>query len=344
MVLGASSSIVHPTLLNISPEAVIPAKAGIQLRNSGFRVKSGMTIKIKGLLTQYAIVLVCLWIIGILMGGCSFGRSQQQDLLKEYRKKIEMQKAVLAKDEEKQIRAPELGAEEYERLGDLYLTQGNMDLAFLQYDKALRMDPSRIHIRYKLGRLFLEKGIPEEARREFQEIFKVAPNDALAHEGLGRVYFIQANFAEAERSFQRAIDLESNLWQSHNFLGIIFDRHGKFELAISHYRTAIALKPNSPMLHNNLGISLFLKRDYEEAVSAFTKALTLENSNKKIHNNLALALSKLERYEEAFEAFRKGGNETSAYYNLGNVYMREGKVEEANRVFEKAKIKGEIVR
>jgi len=44
------------TLLDISSEAVIPAKAGIQLRNTGFRVKPGMTIKVKGLLTQYTTI------------------------------------------------------------------------------------------------------------------------------------------------------------------------------------------------------------------------------------------------------------------------------------------------
>ena len=31
----------------------ISAKAGIQIENNGFRVKPGMTIKVKGLLTQY---------------------------------------------------------------------------------------------------------------------------------------------------------------------------------------------------------------------------------------------------------------------------------------------------
>jgi hypothetical protein len=55
---------VRPTLLYISSEAVIPAKAGIQIasgpegpmaqrENTGFRVKPGMTIKVKGLLTRY---------------------------------------------------------------------------------------------------------------------------------------------------------------------------------------------------------------------------------------------------------------------------------------------------
>ena len=47
------SNKVRPTLLYMSPETVIPAKAGIQIENTGFRVKPGMTIKVKGLLTQY---------------------------------------------------------------------------------------------------------------------------------------------------------------------------------------------------------------------------------------------------------------------------------------------------
>ena len=47
------SSAVRPTLLYINSETVIPAKAGIQFANTGFRAKPGMTIKVKGLLTQY---------------------------------------------------------------------------------------------------------------------------------------------------------------------------------------------------------------------------------------------------------------------------------------------------
>ena len=47
------TSVVRPTLLYMSSEAVIPAKAGIQFKNTGFRVKPGMTIKVKELLTQY---------------------------------------------------------------------------------------------------------------------------------------------------------------------------------------------------------------------------------------------------------------------------------------------------
>ena len=47
------AGVVRLRLINISPEAVIPAKAGIQPRNTGFRVKPGMTIKGNGLLTRH---------------------------------------------------------------------------------------------------------------------------------------------------------------------------------------------------------------------------------------------------------------------------------------------------
>jgi Flp pilus assembly protein TadD len=351
MAFKALTDTGRPALFYIGSETLTPASspsplpAGERLRpRGGYRrlkqpvsstgqteaslVQAGMIIKINEFLMHYVSILICLWITAIMTGGCSsFGKSQQPDLFKEYRKKLEMQKAALAKEEEKQIVAPELGAEEHERLGNLYLRQGNPDLAFLEYDKALRRDPSRTHIHYKLGRLFLEREIPEEAAREFQEILKVAPDDALAHEGMGRVYFKQADFAEAERSFKRAIDLKNDLWQSHNFLGIIYDRQGTFDLAITHYRSAIALKPNSSMLYNNLGISLLLKREYEEAVGAFKEALSLENSNRKIHNNLALALSKLKSVEEAIEA-RKGREEASAHDIPIDTQIQGGKSEE----------------
>ncbi len=62
----------------------------------------------------------------------------------------------------------------------------------------------------------------------------------------------------------------------------------------------------------------------------------MDGSNGRFYNNLALALCKLERYQDAFEAFKKGKDEATAYYNLGCVYMMEGKNKEAVAAFQKA--------
>ena len=45
--------VVRPTHLYIIARAVIPAKAGIQFRNTGFRVKPGMKSRVKEFLTHY---------------------------------------------------------------------------------------------------------------------------------------------------------------------------------------------------------------------------------------------------------------------------------------------------
>jgi Tfp pilus assembly protein PilF len=73
---------------------------------------------------------------------------------------------------------PEMTAEECERLGDRYLAQGNMDMAFIHYQKALHADPKQVRFRYKVGYLFLERGMVKEAQAEFQEIVKSNPGYA----------------------------------------------------------------------------------------------------------------------------------------------------------------------
>jgi|GEM_PF-6402343 len=47
--------VMNLTLLYIDFRTVIPAKAGIQFKNSGFRVRPGMTNKVKGFLTHRTI-------------------------------------------------------------------------------------------------------------------------------------------------------------------------------------------------------------------------------------------------------------------------------------------------
>jgi tetratricopeptide (TPR) repeat protein len=278
-----------------------------------------------------SLLLVC--VMGLL--GCA-AKNGQQHSFKEYRKIMERQKAAVAREEKPADQMPEMKASEYERLGDSYLKQGKIDFAFFQYDKALRLDPTQSRVRYKMGRLLIEKSRTEEAKNEFQEILKANPDHALAYEGMGRVFFKTGHFEEAERNFQQALRLDPSLWQAHHFLGIINDRQGQFGSAIAQYKSAIVLQPNEGLLFNNLGISLFLSGEYDKAIRAFLEALRIENSNQKIYNNLALALCKSERYHEGLEAFKQAGDEASAHYNLGCVYMLEGKYKEAIESFEKA--------
>jgi len=277
--------------------------------------------------------------LGIAMGNCACTpRTPQTNLTPpiDHKKIMARQKAELADEEAALKKVPEKNGEGYEMSGDQFLSQGKIDKAFKQYFEALQLDPGKDRLRYKMGRLFLEKGLPEEAKKEFQEILKVNPDHALAFEGLGRAYFHMHAYSEAEKNFRQAIQLDPDLWQAHNFLGISYDHQGNYDAAMTEYRAAIALRPKVGSLFNNLGMSLFLKGEYEKAMMAFAEASKIEPSNKRISNNLALALYKLGRYPEALEVFKRAGDEPGAYYNMGSLFMMEGKNREAVIAFEKA--------
>jgi Flp pilus assembly protein TadD/LysM repeat protein len=231
---------------------------------------------------------------------------------------------------------PEMTAAEYERSGDDYFNSGNLQQAFLQYDKSVRLEPENLRIRYKIGLLFLLNKMFSDAMLEFQEVMRKEPQNALAHEGMGLALFQQQKIAEAERYFIKALELNQNLWKSHNCLGIIYDKRKDYPRAIAAYQKAIALKQDNALLYNNLGLSYLFSGNYDSAIKAFDTAMGFRSVPNKVYNNMGLALGLSGRYQEALETFKKVSDEATAYNNLGCVLLMKGDYERANQAFEKA--------
>ncbi|MGD8529420.1 MAG: tetratricopeptide repeat protein [Syntrophobacterales bacterium] len=231
---------------------------------------------------------------------------------------------------------PEMTCDEYERLGDVYFSRGDLGTAFVQYDKALKLNPDNSNIHYKKGLLLVIGNMNENSILEFRQVLRNEPAHALSHEGLGLAYFQMKKYDEAEACFRKASELDSTLWRTHNFLGVIYDYKKQYKKAIREYQEAVALKQNNGVFYNNMGISYFLAGDYQKAIAAFNRGLSTKSTDSRLSNNLGLVLAEMGRYREALEAFRKGGNEAQAYNNLGCIYLKHGKYEKAKRCFEKA--------
>jgi Flp pilus assembly protein TadD len=284
---------------------------------------------------SWVAVPALLGVIILVTGGCASSNSQQA-VFGEYKKLLEKQKAGMPMEEVAVRKLPEMTAPEYERLGDTYLRQGNLNMAYLQYDKALRMEPKETRVRYKVGLMFLKKDLPDEALKEFQEIVTHDATYALAYDGIGQALLKKNQYDEAEKQFRHALALSPELWQGHNFLGILYDRQHRYDAAIAEYQAALALKPDQGFLLNNLGMSYYFKGDYEGAVRVFTEALKTAPDQNRIYNNLGLALAKLGRDRDALEAFKNGGDTAKAYNNLGVIYLGEKRYQEAIAAFEQA--------
>ncbi len=283
--------------------------------------------------TTFAIVVIS------FLHGCALKDPYVSSSQVSYREIMNRQKTDLPTDIQNQRDGSSITAETCESFGDYQLKHGNMDGAFVQYDRALRLDPENLRVRYKIGHLFLERRLPDEALKEFEKILKLDSSYTLAYEGMGQALMQMGRYDQAEKNFYQAIELDSNLWLSHNFLGMIYDRRLCFDEAIVHYERAIGLKSDEDFLFNNLGMSYYLKGDYEKSAQMLRKAIEVKPSstkNPKIYNNLGLALGRLERYEEALNTFEKVGDRAAAYNNLGCIYLEQEKYEEATAAFKKA--------
>ena len=276
-------------------------------------------------------------VLVISLGGCAGPKKEVTYNQGEYQQVLDRQKAGLAlSDVEASSDSKDLSPKELQRLGDLYLQQGNPALAIVQYQHAVEADPSLFRIHYKMGAMFLKKGLPQDAIQHFQEVLKHDDQDALTFEGLGEAYFRMGKEEEAETSFRKAIALQPDRWQTRNFLGMLLDRQKRHQDAIIEYEQGLRLRPDEATLLNNAGLAYYLLGRYEDAVQSFHRALLTGSGQPKIHNNLGLALAKLARYHDALESFRRASNEEEAYNNLGVFYLSNGKAGNAVACFKKA--------
>ena len=276
-------------------------------------------------------LLALLMPLGLMSSGCeSLSASASQT------SPHEVVSARQAKAEDVLKPLPEMTAHDYDVLGDQYHQQGNLSLAFVQYDKALRLEPNRSDIRYKKSSILLQRASLTEAVQSFQDILNRDPTYALAYEGLGESYLRLNRLDEAEQSCHKAIALDAVRWRAYNCLGMTYDRKQRFQNAVEAYQHAIKLQPQQAMLLNNLGLSYYAQGRYQDSANILKQSLSLEKDQSRVYNNLGVVLSKLGRYEEALSIFTQGGSKAQAYNNLGVMHMAEGNYQQAISSFEKA--------
>jgi Flp pilus assembly protein TadD len=224
----------------------------------------------------------------------------------------------------------------YEHSGDSYFQQNDYHKAFLNYDRAVQLNPQNTNAQYKRGLTRLSAGQYQTALEEFSSILEHHPTYALGYEGQGRAYFLLSDQKHAMKSFQKAISIDARLWRSFAFLGILYDMKNQHEVARKAHRHAIQIQPDKGVLYNNLGISYLMVSDYDGAVRSFKTSLEKNYQHSKVYNNLGYALSKKGQYEEAYHAFLKAGNLSTAYNNLGCGFLANDDPENAMVYFRKA--------
>ena len=203
----------------------------------------------------------------------------------------------------------------YAQIGEAYRVKSSVEQnqrwlveAEANAKKAVELDNRIPSVYVTLGRMHDQAGKHDLALQEFQHALSIDPHNATAMAGMGRAYELAGRSNDAEASFRKAADLQPNDWDAHNNLAMFYDRQSKYPESISEFKKALELAPDSAQVLFNLG------------------ATYIDAGDSKY---FAAAEDTLKRSIAIHPSF-------PAYANLGALYDREGKYQEAAAMTQKA--------
>ena len=220
--------------------------------------------------------------------------------------------------------------------GDAAMVKGDTDRALFEYIRALEKEGADGETLYKIGRVHLSRGDNKRAKLAFMLALKEIPEHAGALLEVGLLQMQSREYDAARQTLEHALQLAPNSPKALNALGVLEDMQKNFQQAQIHYRKAIALGGDTPLYLNNLGYSRYLAGDQAGAERAFNDALRLRPNHTRAWRNLGLVYAKTERYQEALDAFGKIEAEHQAYNDVGYVAMVSGRYDDAQKFFEEA--------
>lgn len=194
---------------------------------------------------------------------------------------------------------------------------------------------------YKLGISDLNNGQLQQAFVKFQKALESNPKYRDVHYALGHIYFLRNQLEEAQKEFMKTIKLDPDFSEAYNYLGKVYEQKGEWELAIKEYNNALEnLQYKTPhFARYNLGIALMNVNDYEGALIEFDKAIQVESSFIGAYQAKGQVYSQLNQYSEAIEAYQQAlklaPNNPAVHFSLGVAYFKADSHQEAKEAFEK---------
>lgn len=169
-------------------------------------------------------------------------------------------------------------------------------------------DIKNANYHYQLGVSYLNDNNIQPSFVEFQKALELNPKDKEIHQALGVIYLTKLeDYPKAIKHFKEALDLDNNFSEASNNLGNAYAKTGKYTEAIEAYKTAISNPQykNAAMALNNLGMVYYRLSRYDEALDAFKDAIKRYSNFYVPYYGLALCYNAKGQYGDAAYAMTR---------------------------------------
>ncbi len=196
-------------------------------------------------------------------------------------------------------------------------------------------------IHLQMGANYMSKGNLEMAYFELSKAVRLIPNSTESHFGLGTVYLLRNEYELAVEEFERAIDLDKTNADAYNNLGFAYMKLGRWKEAISSSQKALdqVMYDTPERAMTIIGWSYYKKGEVARALEMLQRALNARGNQPDTENKIATIYLEEGRLDKAKAVLvglvKRTPGFSSARLNMGIVYYKEKDYVAARREFRK---------
>jgi tetratricopeptide (TPR) repeat protein len=180
-------------------------------------------------------------------------------------------------------------------LGRKYLDQGNLDLALVEYNKAIAMNVKCAEPYVGRAACYAGKNETQQALADFAKAIEIEPERSNLYSMRGIVYaLIVKDKPKALADFDKAVELctKSKDCDDEDFTmrGNLSDALGDYDKAIADFTMVIMMKPSESVVYQRRGRLFLKKEEMNLAYADFDKAVSLDPSNARNYHYRGMTL------------------------------------------------------
>jgi tetratricopeptide (TPR) repeat protein/tRNA A-37 threonylcarbamoyl transferase component Bud32 len=224
-------------------------------------------------------------------------------------------------------------------LGLLLAEQERTEDAVAMLQRAAEKAPCDPSVPLVLGGLYATSGEYEQAIPAYEQAVSLDPQNADALYVLGTMYYLTDRLPDAGAALEQAVDADPRLAEAYNALAQVRSDEGDYEAAVTAWEQAIEEAPDEPAYYVALAGGLEKLGRLPIAQAAYEQALALkDDANTRVY--LALALQQQGRLDDAISELQRAlaldATNDLAYSGLGDIYLQQGRLEEAEVAYRAA--------
>jgi len=191
----------------------------------------------------------------------------------------------------------------YITLGNVHDTTGKRELAQVEFQHALKLEPNNADALIGLARVYEHMGQNAKAEETFRRGAALRPDYWGGYHELGFYYFRQLKYADAAREWKHVVELAPDSAPAHANYATALKNLGHSDEAAAEFEKSIKLKPTYAAV-NNLGNLYYAKRRWADAANMFEQSMKLNPADYRVWENMGLASDWLGQHDKAMESYR----------------------------------------